>query len=112
MSHNNPPNGNEVLNRFFKESIFKGPKGNYYVFPDHHPTTWVILRSVGSGELQTFLFYPDHSTPVLPGELYDDFEEIEGYDASTLLKKFPGDWNDMSAWFAQHGISYKCLDED
>jgi hypothetical protein len=111
MSLNNL-NSNEVLNRFRKESIFKDPNECFFVFPDNHPTTWIILRSGALGEFQTFAFYPDCTSvhAMFADETHDDFEEFE-MDQNAVLKHFPCYWDSISEWLTKRKVNFKCLDE-
>ena len=72
-----PTTSKEVYERFVAESTFKGEREDFLIFPDNHPSTWIIAtvdkkREWNDGFV-VIAFYPHEAN----NHEFNDFEEFE-----------------------------------
>lgn len=77
-----PQSSQEVFERFTEDSIFKGKREDYLIFPDNHPTTWIIAF-MHKGQFMVFAFYPKEAN----NYGFDDYEQFE-MSAQAFIEHF------------------------
>lgn len=99
----NGPNAQEVYERFIANSIYNGNRDDFCIFPDDHPTTWIVCL-VKDGQLLIHAFYPAEFTTCG----FDDFEEFQMTPQELMSHFRLGDYamDELTEFYNRKGIPY------
>lgn len=101
-----PQSSQEVFDRFMGEvdtdfhDIGKYGREDFLIFPDNHPTTWIIAFVTPEGRFVVLAFYPHEAN----NHEFNDWEEFE-FPAQDFIQHFG--YDTCEEFFAKKKIKWE-----
>lgn len=101
-----PQSSMEVCDRFLGEvdsdyyGLKKPKRDDFLIFPDNHPSTWIIAFVAGDGRFVCIAFYPHEAN----NHEFNDWEEYE-FPAQDFIEHFG--YETCNEFFAKKKIKWE-----